>query len=102
MLLNTCLTVRAHSANSHAGKGWEQFTEKVIAIVAEKCKNGVVFLAWGSPAAKRVERIDVSIHIFSTFFRKPVEVELIMRIEKSTLCFEIGASQSAICLARLL
>ncbi|KAK9383792.1 uracil-DNA glycosylase-like protein [Kockiozyma suomiensis] len=62
MLLNTCLTVRAHSANSHAGKGWEQFTEKVIAIVAEKCKNGVVFLAWGSPAAKRVERIDRKVH----------------------------------------
>jgi uracil-DNA glycosylase len=53
LLLNTCLTVRAHDANSHAGKGWERFTGKVIEMVSTKRMNGVVFLAWGSPAQKR-------------------------------------------------
>ncbi|KAK9451151.1 uracil-DNA glycosylase-like protein [Limtongia smithiae] len=62
LLLNTCLTVRAHAANSHAGKGWEQFTERVIAVVAERRKQGVVFLAWGSPAGKRVDKINKSKH----------------------------------------
>lgn len=54
LLLNTCLTVRAHEANSHSGKGWERFTQKVIDTVSTKRQNGVVFLAWGSPAQKRV------------------------------------------------
>ena len=58
LLLNTCLTVRAHEANSHANHGWEKFTQKVIDIVARKRMNGVVFLAWGSPAAKRVAKLD--------------------------------------------
>ncbi|EMD00078.1 hypothetical protein BAUCODRAFT_63153 [Baudoinia panamericana UAMH 10762] len=57
LLLNTCLTVRAHEANSHAGKGWEKFTQKVIDIVAAKRTRGVVFLAWGSPAQKRCVKI---------------------------------------------
>ncbi|KAK4923515.1 hypothetical protein LTR28_012496 [Elasticomyces elasticus] len=63
LLLNTCLTVRAHEANSHAGKGWEQFTQKVIDVVAAKRTRGVVFLAWGSPAAKRVTRVNASKHL---------------------------------------
>lgn len=58
LLLNTCLTVRAHEANSHAGKGWERFTQKVIDTVSAKRTNGVVFLAWGSPAQKRVARVN--------------------------------------------
>ncbi|CAD6568392.1 MAG: uracil DNA glycosylase [Alectoria sarmentosa] len=58
LLLNTCLTVRAHEANSHANRGWEKFTQKVIDIVAKKRTNGVVFLAWGNPAAKRVAKLD--------------------------------------------
>ncbi|KAK7205581.1 uracil-DNA glycosylase-like protein [Myxozyma melibiosi] len=62
LLLNTCLTVRAHNANSHAGKGWERFTEKVISVVAEQRSRGIVFLAWGNPAAKRVERINTKTH----------------------------------------
>ena len=33
LMLNTCLTVRAHSAGSHQGKGWEQFTDRVIEAV---------------------------------------------------------------------
>lgn len=49
LLLNTVLTVRAHQANSHQGKGWEQFTDAVIRAVNEK-DEPVVFLLWGRPA----------------------------------------------------
>ena len=58
LLLNTCLTVRAHEANSHANHGWERFTQRVIDIVARQRTKGVVFLAWGTPAAKRVSKVD--------------------------------------------
>lgn len=63
LMLNTCLTVRAHNANSHANKGWERFTQKVIDTVAAKRTRGVVFLAWGAPAAKRVAKVDTNRHI---------------------------------------
>jgi uracil-DNA glycosylase len=57
LMLNTCLTVRAHNANSHANKGWEKFTQKVIDTVAKVRSRGVVFLAWGAAAGKRVAHI---------------------------------------------
>ncbi|KAI1772635.1 uracil-DNA glycosylase [Hypoxylon cercidicola] len=63
LMLNTCLTVRAHEANSHAKKGWERFTQKVINLVAQKRTRGVVFLAWGKPAAERVAKIDAKRHL---------------------------------------
>ena len=62
LLLNTCLTVRAHEANSHANRGWEKFTQKVIDVVAKTRMKGVVFLAWGSPAGKRVAKVDKQRH----------------------------------------
>ena len=62
LLLNTCLTVQAHQANSHAGKGWERFTQKVIDIVNRKRTKGVVFLAWGTPARKRVAGVNKELH----------------------------------------
>jgi uracil-DNA glycosylase len=62
LLLNTCLTVRAHQANSHSEKGWERFTQKVIDIVNKKRTNGVVFMAWGTPAKKRVSGINKERH----------------------------------------
>lgn len=62
LMLNTCLTVRAHEANSHSGKGWEKFTQKVIDLVCQKRTHGVVFLAWGSPAQKRCAGINGSKH----------------------------------------
>lgn len=65
-MLNTCLTVRAHEANSHAGQGWEEFTQKVINIVAQKRSKGVVFLAWGAPAGKRVAKVDKVKHCVLT------------------------------------
>ncbi|KAI9810851.1 MAG: uracil DNA glycosylase [Pycnora praestabilis] len=62
LLLNTCLTVRAHEANSHAGKGWERFTQKVIDTVVKVRTKGVVFLAWGTPAGKRIVKVDRTRH----------------------------------------
>src|SRR5271155_298423 len=58
LLLNACLTVREHSANSHANQGWEQFTSEVLNAVSKSTK-GIVFLAWGSPAQKRLDSIGV-------------------------------------------
>lgn len=63
LLLNTCLTVRAHEANSHAGKGWEKFTQKVIDTVNQKRTRGVVFLAWGKPAQTRCKGINRTRHL---------------------------------------
>lgn len=62
LMLNTCLTVQAHNANSHQNKGWERFTQKVIDTVARVRTNGVVFLAWGLPASKRVSHIQREKH----------------------------------------
>ncbi|KAF2851257.1 uracil-DNA glycosylase [Plenodomus tracheiphilus IPT5] len=63
LLLNTCLTVRKSEANSHAGKGWELLTQKVIDTVVKVRTNGVVFLAWGTPAQKRTVGIPVDKHL---------------------------------------
>lgn len=58
LMLNACLTVEAHKANSHANRGWEQFTEEVIRVAINYAKKdrakGFVIMAWGSPAQKRV------------------------------------------------
>lgn len=63
LILNTCLTVRAHEAYSHSKRGWEKFTQKVIDVVAQKRPKGVVFLAWGTPAGKVVMKIDRKKHL---------------------------------------
>lgn len=63
LMLNTCLTVRAHEANSHANRGWERFTQRVIDLVAAKRTRGVVFMAWGTPAGKRVQKVDGQRHL---------------------------------------
>lgn len=62
LMLNTCLTVRAHQANSHSNKGWERFTQRCIDLVARVRTNGVVFLAWGNPAGTRVAKINRQKH----------------------------------------
>ena len=54
-LLNTVLTVRAHQANSHRGKGWEEFTDAAIRILNEQDRP-IVFILWGSPAQKKAAR----------------------------------------------
>ena len=63
LLLNSSLTVRAHEANSHGKAGWEGFTDKVIDLINAREGNGVVFLAWGASATKRMARIDKSRHL---------------------------------------
>lgn len=52
LLLNTVLTVQAHRAFSHRGKGWEQFTDAIIRTVNE-VERPVVFLLWGKPAQEK-------------------------------------------------
>ncbi|MBR4150556.1 MAG: uracil-DNA glycosylase, partial [Firmicutes bacterium] len=49
LLLNTVLTVRAHQANSHKGKGWEQFTDRVIELLNGR-EQPIVFMLWGANA----------------------------------------------------
>jgi len=57
LLLNSTLTVQAHVAASHAGHGWETFTDAVIRAVAQNRKN-VVYMLWGSFAQKKAEMVD--------------------------------------------
>ena len=56
LLLNSTLTVQAHLAASHAGRGWEQFTDAVIAVLAKR-KN-IVYMLWGSYAQKKAALVD--------------------------------------------
>lgn len=62
LLLNATLTVRAHQAASHQGKGWERFTDAVITAVNAKTDR-VVFILWGAYARKKRALIDASHHI---------------------------------------
>ena len=57
LLLNSTLTVQAHLAASHSGKGWETFTDSVIRAVSEHRKN-VVYLLWGSFAQKKADFVN--------------------------------------------
>ena len=61
LLLNTVLTVRAHQANSHRGRGWETFTDKIIALLNGREKP-LAFILWGGPARKKKSMIDASRH----------------------------------------
>lgn len=65
MMLNTVLTVRAHNANSHQKKGWEQFTDGVIREISERKKH-VVFVLWGNSALKKLALIDEKKHTIIT------------------------------------
>lgn len=62
LLLNTVLTVRAHNANSHKGKGWEQFTDAAIRAV-NKQDRPIVYLLWGKPAQMKESMIDNPRHL---------------------------------------
>ena len=61
LLLNATLTVRAHQAGYHQGKGWEEFTDTVISKLSEE-RAGIVFLLWGGFAKKKSKLIDSSKH----------------------------------------
>ena len=62
LLLNTVLTVRAHQANSHQGKGWEQFTDAVIEAVNAQDRP-VVYLLWGRPAQSKIPMLTNPKHL---------------------------------------
>lgn len=61
LLLNATLTVEAHKAGSHQGRGWEEFTDAVIRLLAEK-REHLVFILWGSYARKKGAFIDRARH----------------------------------------
>lgn len=56
LMLNATLTVQAHRAASHVGKGWEQFTDAVIRTVAGR--DNVVYMLWGSYAQRKAEFVN--------------------------------------------
>jgi uracil-DNA glycosylase len=61
LLLNTVLTVEAHKAGSHRGKGWETFTTEVIEYLNAE-RPHLVFILWGSYAQSKSQLIDGSRH----------------------------------------
>lgn len=62
LLLNTVLTVEAHHAGSHRGKGWETFTTATISYLNE-VRPHLVFILWGRDARNKKSLIDVSKHL---------------------------------------
>ncbi len=61
LLLNNTLTVEAHRAGSHRGKGWEQFTAAMIEILNQR--EGLVFLLWGRDARSKAALLDRKRHL---------------------------------------
>jgi uracil DNA glycosylase len=108
LLLNTALTVRAKEAGSHQGKGWEVFTDKVVEVVDRYgganlgdragFGRGVVFMAWGAWAQKRVVKLDkvcgAPLHVpLSNMHCGSLAHALLLRLQKKHLVL-----QSAVCL----
>ena len=62
LMLNTVLTVRAHQANSHRGKGWEQFTDAAIRALNAQDRP-MVFLLWGGPAGQKASMLNNPKHL---------------------------------------
>lgn len=65
LLLNAVLTVERGNAGAHQGKGWERFTDRIVAELNEH-RDGLVFLLWGSHAMKKGAAIDRSRHLVLT------------------------------------
>jgi uracil-DNA glycosylase len=74
LLLNATLTVRAHQAGSHQGKGWEELTDAVIAALNRE-REHVVFMLWGSYAQRKGQFIDRRRHlVLQTSHPSPLSV----------------------------
>lgn len=56
LLMNSTLTVRAHMAASHAGCGWEEFTDSVIRVLS--ARENIVYMLWGGYAQKKAALVD--------------------------------------------
>ena len=65
LMLNTVLTVRAHQANSHQGRGWEQFTDAIINAVNAQDRP-IVYLLWGRPAQSKIPMLTNPKHLILT------------------------------------
>ena len=65
LLLNAVLTVREHEANSHKGKGWEQFTDRIISLLNDR-PEPVVFILWGANAKAKASLITGPQHCIIT------------------------------------
>lgn len=65
LLLNSVLTVEAHQAASHRGRGWERFTDAVIAVI-NKREQPTVFILWGAYAQKKAGFVDKTRHLVIT------------------------------------
>lgn len=65
LMLNTVLTVRAHQANSHQGKGWEKFTDAIINAVNTQDRP-IVYLLWGRPAQSKIPMLTNPQHLILT------------------------------------
>ena len=61
-MLNTVLTVQAHMANSHRGKGWEEFTDAAIKAL-NKQDRPIVFILWGRPAQMKKAMLNNPRHL---------------------------------------
>ncbi len=62
LLLNTVLTVRAHRANSHQGRGWERFTDAIIQAVNGQDRP-IVYMLWGRPAQSKIPMLTNPSHL---------------------------------------
>ena len=65
LLLNAVLTVEQGRAGAHQGKGWEEFTDRIVSELNES-RDGLVFMLWGSYAMKKGAMIDRSRHLVLT------------------------------------
>ncbi|MHA3887232.1 uracil-DNA glycosylase [Stutzerimonas degradans] len=62
LMLNTSLTVEQGNAGSHAGAGWQRFTDRIIEVVSER-RPHLVFLLWGAHAQSKARLIDPTRHL---------------------------------------
>lgn len=62
LMLNTVLTVRAHQANSHRGRGWEEFTDAAINALNRQ-NRPIVFILWGRPAQSKKRMLNNPNHL---------------------------------------
>ena len=65
MLLNSVLSVREGQANSHKGRGWENFTDAIISVLNER-KENLVFMLWGNAAKGKCSQVDDTRHYILT------------------------------------
>lgn len=72
LLLNAVMTVEEGKANSHKNKGWERFTDSVVAQISEQFED-IIFLLWGKPAQQKIKLINThKHHVFMSAHPSPL------------------------------